>query len=160
MRARLVFNALVHQYFVPGVQLGSKIRSNGSGTLGEVMSANRPVRPGQGCLWCNQLIDTNQLALEAKTDEERKAQAYGVEEPNPSVISLNAISAAHAVNDFLLDYLDLRPEPETFHYEEFRFLHRKRNLVEPRRDPACSECSRTGLRYGMGDNVALPCSEG
>jgi hypothetical protein len=160
MRARLVFNALVHQYFIPGVQLGSKIRSNGSGTLAEVMSANRPVRPGQGCLWCNQLIDANQLALEAKTDDERRAQAYGVEEPNPSVISLNAISAAHAVNDFLLDYLDLRPEPETFHYEEFRFLHRKRNLVEPRRDPACSECSRLGLRYGMGDHVALPCVEG
>ena len=26
MRARLVFNALVHQYLIPGVQLGSKIR--------------------------------------------------------------------------------------------------------------------------------------
>ena len=74
----------------------------------EVMSANRPVRPGTGCLWCNQLIDPNQLAKEAKTDEERKAQAYGVEEPNPSVISLNAVSAAHAANDFLLDYLGLR----------------------------------------------------
>lgn len=27
MRARLVFNALVHQYLIPGVQLGSKIRT-------------------------------------------------------------------------------------------------------------------------------------
>ena len=61
-----------------------------TGALVEVMSAKRPVRPGHGCLWCNQLIDQNQLAKEAKTDEERKAQAYGVNEPNPSVISLNA----------------------------------------------------------------------
>jgi hypothetical protein len=159
MRARLVFNALVHQYLIPGVQLGSKVRSGKTGALIEVMSANRPVRPGQGCLWCNQLIDRNQLAKEAKTDEERKEQAYGVDEPNPSVISLNGVSAAHAVNDFLLDYLGLRPERDPLYYEEFHFLTAKRTLVQPRRDRECSECSRTGLRYGRGDSVALPCNE-
>lgn len=51
--------------------------------------------------------------------------AYGVEEPNPSVISLNAISAAHAVNDFMLDYLGLRPEPPTLYYEHFHLLGRR-----------------------------------
>jgi len=160
MRARLVFNALVHQYLIPGVQLGSKIRAEETGALVEVMSANRPVRPSYGCLWCNQLIDPSQLAKEAKTDDERKAQAYGVEEPNPSVISLNAISAAHAVNDFLLDYLSLRSEPAAIYYEQFHFLKNRRDLVEPRRDTDCSECSPTGLRYGRGDSVALPCTEG
>jgi hypothetical protein len=160
MRARLVFNALVHQYLIPGVQLGSKIRPDSKGALEEVMSANRPVRPGHGCLWCNQLIDSNQLAKEAKTDEERRAQEYGVEEPNPSVISLNAISAAHSVNDFLLDYLDLRSETDKLYYEHFHFLKRTRTLVEPRKDQDCSECSRGGERYGRGDSVALPCIEG
>ena len=160
MRARLVFNALVHQYLVPGVQLGSKIRSNSDSGLVDVMSANRPVRPGHGCLWCNGLIDTNALAKESKSDDERKAQAYGVEEPNPSVISLNAISASHAVNDFLLNYLCLRPEGDALYYEEFHFLASKRNLVAPRRDPDCPECSPSGLRYGRADEVALPCIEG
>jgi hypothetical protein len=160
MRARLVFNALVHQYLIPGVQLGSKIRSDPQGALLDVMSANRPVRPGHGCLWCNQLIDVTALAKEAKTDDERKAQAYGVEEANPSVISLNAVSAAHAVNDFLLDYLSLRPEPELLDYEEFHFLERTRSLVEPRKDPECPECSRAGQRYGRGDSIELPCIEG
>ena len=160
MRARLVFNAIVHQYLIPGVQLGSKIRSDDTGVLLEVMSAKRPVRPGQGCLWCNELIDPSQLAKEAKTDEERKAQAYGVEEPNPSVISLNAVSAAHSVNDFLLDYLGLRPDNGQLYYEHFHFLNGKRSLVEPRRDADCSECSPTGLRYGRGTSVALPCIEG
>lgn len=159
MRARLVFNAIVHQYLIPGAQLGSKIRADNEGGLAEVMSANRPVRPGQGCLWCNQLIDQNLLAKEAKTDEERKEQAYGVEEPNPSVISLNGISAAHAVNDFLLDYLGLRAE-RALYYEHFHALKGKQNLVVPRRDEDCSECSQTGLRYGRGDSVALPCTEG
>jgi hypothetical protein len=160
MRARLVFNALVHQYLIPGVQLGSKIRPDPEGVLIDVMSANRPIRPGHGCLWCNQLIDANALAKEAKTDDERKAQAYGVEEANPSVISLNAISAAHAVNDFLLDYLSLRPEPDLLHYEEFHFLNHARRLVQPRKDSECPECSRLGNRYARGDSVTLPCVEG
>jgi hypothetical protein len=160
MRARLVVNAIIHQYLIPGVQLGSKIRPDANGALAEVMSANRPLRPGHGCLLCNQLIDATQLAKEAKTDEERKAQAYGVEEPNPSVISLNAVSASHAVNDFLLDYLGLRPETSQLYYEHFHFLKSTRSLVEPRKDKECSECSHGGLRYGRGDGVGLPCIEG
>ena len=160
MRARLVVNAIIHQYLIPGVQLGSKIQSDATGTLIEAMSANRPIRPGRGCLLCNQLIDATQLAKEAKTDEERRAQAYGVEEPNPSVISLNAVSAAHAVNDFLLDYLGLRNESGYLYFEHFHFLKGKRSLVEPRKDKECSECSHSGLRYGRGDAVGLPCVEG
>ena len=159
MRARLVINAIVNQYLIPGVQLGSKIRSDASGALLDVMSANRPLRPGHGCLWCNQLIDQNILAKEAKTDQERKAQAYGVEEPNPSVISLNAISASHAVNDFLLDYLALRPE-RPLYYEHFHMLTGRQSLVAPRQDKECPECSLIGLRYGRGDLIPLPCIEG
>jgi len=160
MRARLVFNALVHQYLIPGVQLGSKIRQDPDGTLADVMSANRPVRPGYGCLWCNQLIDPTALAKEAKSDEERKAQEYGVEEPNPSVISLNAIAAAHGVNDFLLDDLGMRTNAEPVLYEHFHCLSRKRDLVQPRRDPSCSECSYQGSRFGRGDLIELPCING
>jgi len=160
MRARLVFNALVHQYLIPGVQLGSKVRPSTDGSLADVMSANRPVRPGHACLWCNQLIDTTALAKEAKTDEERKAQEYGVEEPNPSVISLNAISAAHAVNDFLMDYLCLRASEGPINYEHFHCLSQKRDIVQPRKDMDCSECSIHGLRFGRGDSVDLPCIEG
>jgi hypothetical protein len=160
MRARLVFNAIVHQYLIPGVQLGAKIRPDSTGALAEVMSANRPVRPGSGCLWCNQFIDPAQLAKEAKTDEERKTQAYGVEEPNPSVISLNAVAAAHAVNDFLLDYLSLRAGDGKLYYEHFHFLKRTRMLVEPRKAVDCPECAHTGQRYGRGDAVELPCIKG
>ncbi|MGZ3236970.1 MAG: ThiF family adenylyltransferase [Burkholderiaceae bacterium] len=160
MRARLVFNALVHQYLIPGVQLGSKIRSNPEGALLDVMSANRPVRPGLGCLWCNQLIDPTALAKEAKSDAERKAQAYGAEEDNPSVISINAVSAAHAVNDFLLDYLALRPEASEHYYEHFHHLKHARNFVMPRKETGCSECSQMDGRYALGDAIELPCSYG
>jgi hypothetical protein len=159
MRARLVVNALVHQYLIPAVQLGSKIRANEKGRVIEVFSAIRPLRPGIGCLWCNQLIDPSLLAKEAKTDAERKAQAYGIEEPNPSVISLNAVSAAHAVNDFLMDYLGLRPE-NPLYYKHIHALTGKLQLVEPRKDAECPECSKDGMRFGRGDGVDLPCIEG
>ena len=159
MRARLVVNALVHQYLIPAVQLGSKIRSDDKGRVVDAFSANCPLRPGMGCLWCNQLIDSNILAKEAKTDAERKAQAYGVDEPNPSVISLNAVAAAHAVNDFLMDYLALREE-RPLYYQHFHALTAKFQQVEPRKDGDCPECAQSGLRFGRGDGIDLPCIEG
>lgn len=159
MRARLVFNALVHQYLIPGVQLGAKVRAAADGVLLDVMSAVRPVRPGEGCLWCNQLIDPHQLAIEAKSDAERRAQAYGVAEPNPSVITLNAVAAAHAVNDFLFLYLDLPSMPAPLTYRHFHFLDGTAKQVLPRKDDECRECGRIG-RYGRGDSMSLPCVEG
>ena len=157
MRARLLVNALTHQYLIPAVQMGAKIRTNLSGSIEEAMSAVRHLRPGKGCLWCNGLIDTTQLAIEAKTDEERKNQAYGVQEPNPSVITLNAVTAAHAVNDFLFDFLDLRPKPIETGYQHYHFLQGITQNVIPRRDPDCLECNR---RLGMGDAIELPTISG
>ncbi|WP_426441081.1 hypothetical protein [Bradyrhizobium genosp. P] len=114
-------NALVHQYLIPAVQLDSKIRADEQGRVIDAFSAIRPLHPGAGCLWCNRLIEPTLLAKEAKTDAERKAQAYGVEEPNPGVISLNAVSAGHAVNDFLMDYLGLRGD-RSLHYQHINAL--------------------------------------
>ena len=83
MRARLVVNALAHQYLIPAIQMGAKIRQGDCGNLEDAMCAVRHIRPGTGCLWCNGLIDPTQLAIEAKSDRERKEQAYGVQEPQP-----------------------------------------------------------------------------
>lgn len=161
MRARLIFNAVVHQYLIPGVQLGSKVTTDKQGRVTDVMSAVRPVRPGLGCLWCNQLIDPTLLAIEAKTDDERKAQAYGVAEPNPSVIALNAVSAAHGVNDFMLDFLGIRESTDELEFQHVHFVPRARPMrVQPRRDPSCSECSQVGRRYGRADGIPLPAIEG
>ena len=123
--------------------------------------AAKLVRPSNGCLWCNQLIDPTQLALEAKSDAERKAQAYGTAEPNPSVITLNAVAAAHAVNDFLFDYLGLRQDSTALHYEHFHFLRPTPHKILPRKDPHCSECGREAAsRFARGDGRSLPCIDG
>jgi len=158
MRARLVFNALVHQYLIPGVQLGAKISAGPRDELQDAMSAVRQVRPGLGCLWCNQLIDPTQLAIESKTDSERMAQAYGVNEPNPSVIAMNGVSAAHAVNEFLFDFLGLRKPGGPVEYRHFHYLEDSAMRVVPRQDAGCSECGQGPLsRFGKGDAVPLPC---
>ena len=157
MRARLVANALAHQYLVPVVQMGAKIRRRDDGQLEDAMCAVRHVRPGKGCLWCNGLIDPTQLAIEAKSDSERKEQAYGVQEPNPSVISLNAVAAAHAVNDFLFDFLGLRTSDAEPAYRHFHFARGKSQHVFPRRDAECRECVQ---RLAMGDALELPVLEG
>ena len=157
MRARLVVNALAHQYLIPAIQMGAKIRTGNCGNIEDAMCAVRHIRPGTGCLWCNGLIDPTQLAIEAKSDSERKEQAYGVQEPNPSVITLNAVAAAHAVNDFLFDFLGLRTVDVEADYHHFQFHRGKAQHVMPRRSPECRECVH---RLAMGDALELPVVEG
>ena len=157
MRARLVVNALAHQYLIPVVQMGARIRRGDHGSIEDAMSAVRHIRPGTGCLWCNGLIDPTQLAIEAKSDSERREQAYGVEEPNPSVITLNAVAAAHAVNDFLFDFLGLRTGDPEVAYQHFHFHRAKAERVIPRQSPECRECVQ---RLAMGDVLELPVVEG
>ena len=157
MRARLVVNAVAHQYLVPTVQMGTKIRTDESGKIEDAMSVVRHIRPTVGCLWCNGLIDPTQLAIEAKTDEERKEQAYGVQEPNPSVITMNAVAAAHATNDFLFDFLDLASGDSPSAYFNFHFDASRMFDVEPRRDSDCHECA---ARFALGDALELPTRKG
>lgn len=160
MRARLVFNAIVNQYFIPGVQLGSKVIAEPrTGTLEAAYSVVRKVSPSNGCLLCNQLIDATRLADEWKTDSERLDQQYGTSSANPSVITMNSVSAAHAANDFLfyftgLNRVDVRPP-----YLRFDHLSGLPRFEEPRRSPTCTECSMNPMsRLGMGDARDLPCA--
>ena len=103
MRARLVFNQIVQQYFIPGSQIGSKVSTDPvTGAVTAVFSMVRPVTPDSGCLWCNQVINPAKLQAEDQTQGERKAQRY-VDEPDvaaPSVITLNALGAANLVDGF------------------------------------------------------------
>lgn len=153
MRARLMVNALTHQYLIPAVQLGAKINARPGGEIEEAFSAVREIRPAHGCLWCNGWIDATQLAIESKSDAERIAQAYGVNEPNPSVITLNAVAAAHGVNNFLFDFLGLRTSERDYTYEHFHSLPVAIRKIVPRRDPNCHECAD---RLGRGDSMDLP----
>jgi hypothetical protein len=159
--ARLVFNALVHQYYIPGIQVGAKIRADQTtGELLDAFSVMRWILPGFGCLWCTGLISPHKLALEAKTDSERARQQYGSESPDPSVITLNAIAASHAVNECLFALTGLRRVPDTTIAGVMWHHHSQKTAVNGWKAPEeCSECGHhEASRFGRGDSVSLPIS--
>ena len=110
MGARLLFNAIVHQYGIPGIQVGAKIPVADDGAVGNVFCVSRMVTPEQGCLWCNGLINPGSLQDEAVPEAARRGYAY-VDDPGvvaPSVVTMNAISCAHAADDFLFHLTGLK----------------------------------------------------
>lgn len=143
MRARLLFNAVVHQYLIPGVQVGSKVvHDKDSGEITGVHSIVRPVTPDCGCLWCNQLINRAKLQEEGQTERERQAQRY-VDEKSivaPSVITLNAVGASQAANDFLFYMTGLTSPDASRGYQRFEPRRRTVALDGPRRSWECTEC--------------------
>ena len=161
MRARLVVNAIVNQHLIPAVQVGSKILlSKEGGNLEQLYSVVRHMRPGCGCLSCNGLISGYRLAIEEKSEADWRAQNYGAETPNPSVITLNGIGASRATNDFLMDFVGTdvnRPAAAYYRYDVFKGTWLKTNL---RHDKDCSECSGdTESRFARGSGVRLPCRQ-
>lgn len=160
-QSRLMFNALVHQYLIPGVQIGSKVPvDHRSGEVGGIFVASRPVVPhsGGGCLWCNGLISATRLQEEALSQVEHERQRY-VDDPQvhaPSVITLNALAAGQAVNDFTMGFLGLQEHGEPgylMHYvRERRWIPTSCQF-----DTRCLHCGRTSPSvYGRGDGAESP----
>jgi hypothetical protein len=143
MRARLLINAIVHQYLIPAVQVGSKVvHDKDSGAITGVHTITRPITPECGCLWCNQLINRAKLQEEAQTERERQAQRYVDEQTivAPSVITLNAVGAAQAANDFLFYMTGLTSNEASAAYMRFDPRKRSVSLDSPRRSWDCTEC--------------------
>ncbi len=162
IQSRLVFNALVHQYLVPGAQIGVKVTTDGNNAVDDIIVASRLILPhqGGGCLECNGLIPPGRLQLEALTEPERQTQRYidAEEVAEPSVITLNAASAAQAANDLLLMFTSLyREDVDMGHRLQFA-RSRETCVVRLRSDEACLDCgSSSRSRRGRGDRARLPC---
>jgi molybdopterin/thiamine biosynthesis adenylyltransferase len=156
--ARRLVDVLTHQYFIPSTQVGAKVTIDKStGAVADVFSAIRASVPGSGCLRCNQLISPVLLQEEGKSRNERRRQRYLDDDdvPAPSVITLNAVSAAHAVNDWMMSVTGLTHEtasPEL--WETFHPLDDELVVYTQRRDPECTTCGPS--RYARGDAKRLP----
>ena len=153
MQARLVVNAICHQYLVPVWQVGAKVVNDETGAIQDVFSVIRRLIPGQSCLWCNELINTARLAEEAVSQEQRAVQRYVDEVPAPSVITLNAVACAHAVDQYLFATLGLQESSEEIQWLKYRPFDTSRTIELPRREPECSECEG---RLGTGNLQTLP----
>jgi hypothetical protein len=163
IQSRLVFNALVHQYLIPGVQVGAKVPvDRKAGTVGDAFVATRPVLPyaGGGCLSCHELIPAARLQEEALSENERRAQRYVESEDvaDPSVITLNVLSAAQAVNDMMMMFTGLYHDGVNLHHQINFVRERMLTEVGPMADEFCMDCSDTvrSLR-ARGDHARLPC---
>ena len=153
MQARLVANAVCHQYLIPTWQVGAKVVNDSTGAIQDVFSVVRQLIPGQSCLWCNELINPSRLADEAASPEQRAKQRYVDDVPAPSVITLNAVACAHAVNQYLFRTVGLEEMPEEIHWLKYRPTTDYPTIELPRQEPECPEC---GGRLGAGRLKKLP----
>lgn len=163
IQSRLVFNALVHQYLIPGAQVGVKVTvDRRRRSVDEITVVSRPILPfaGGGCLDCNSLIPPDRLTEEALSPEERRAQRYVDDEEvaEPSVITLNALSAAAVVNDLMMMFTGLYNEGTQLPYQLHFARERETYSADPQNMSTCLDCSNTPKsRRARGDRARLPC---
>lgn len=141
--ARHWVNQAVHQHLIPATQAGVKIPVDSTGQVGRIHVAVRQQLPGNGCMWCNQLINPTELALDMLPDEQQEHARYLDEVPAPAVIALNSIAAGEAVNHFMLAVTNLHTDDD-----DHSLLHfprsGERTPQQSRRDPTCPTCSTRG----------------
>ena len=164
IQSRLVFNAIVHQYLIPGAQIGIKPELDTSNRVDQIKVANRIVLPypGGGCLDCNNLIPADRLTNEGLSDKERRAQRYidTDEVTQPSVITLNVLSAARVANDFMMMFTGLFNESVKLGHQMEFAENRQVFEVGLQTNDSCFDCSSSNFsRRARGDRTLLPCRE-
>jgi hypothetical protein len=126
------------------------------GSVADIYAVSRAVFPRNGCLLCNSLINPTKLQLEATDASQAARQHYGTGLSAPSVISLNALSAAEAVNLFQFHVTGLAVASAAG-FARMRPINRALTLDIPRQEQTCPECGvGPNSRFGKGDGAALP----
>lgn len=157
--ARMVTNAIAHQFLIPMVQIGTRIDvHSATGSVGDIRTNIRPVLPGTGCLRCNQLISPSKIQEESVDDLERERSRYVDEVPAPSVITFNTWAASRAATDFLLMAGCLLRESDEASYLRYRPRNGQEEPVTPQPNkPGCRDCgSVESSRRARGSSVDLP----
>ncbi len=153
--ARRLVNSISHQYLVPYTQVGSKV-SVVDGRIADIFAVSRMSSPGSGCLQCNELIPAWRLTEEATEERQRRRQRY-VDDDDvhaPSVITLNAVAASRAVDDWLMSVGGLTDaQASADHWVKYHPMTDEVVEHQPARLPDCRHCGRT--RFGLGDGVGL-----
>ena len=160
-----MFNSIVHQYLIPGAQIGVKVAVEPSTKeIGDIFTASRVILPysGAGCLECNHLISADRLRLEALPEPDRRAQRYVEDDEvqEPSVIALNALSAAQVAVDFMLMFTGLFKDGVTTGHVLNFVRERTSAKVSSTMTENCPDCGvGTNSRRARGDRFRLPYRE-
>ena len=160
--AKLLVNALSHQYLIPYSQIGSKIQKS-DGKTTDIFTISRKIHPESGCLWCNGAINPAKLTDEGKSEQQLANENYGMDrnEPAPSLISLNAVSSSEAVNNFLFYILGITEQDCASGYRIFRPITREVEYQKPRSSANCPFCGDApDSQFARGDaGKELPCKK-
>jgi hypothetical protein len=100
-------------------------------------------------MWCNELINPNELAIDMHPGRERTAARYVPGVPAPSVIALNGVAAMEAVSHFMLASTGLHDDSSDTSWLMCMPRERDRAAQIPRRDADCPWCSAVG-QLGRG----------
>lgn len=160
--ARMLVNAVAHQFLIPAVQLGTRIDVDPeTGAVADIRTNVRPILPGSGCLRCNKLISPTRLQEESTDQRERERNRYVDEIPAPSVITFNTWAASQAATDFMLMLAELMDPTAPIDYIRFRPRLRKVEPVKPIANKAdCKDCGTAPQsRRARGQGAQLPLPE-
>lgn len=160
--SRAVINRFAHQYLVPAVDMGIRLDARG-GRVSAVGGQVSLVGAGLSCLRCSGLINAERVRSEAMPVTERKQLALegyveGLDDPEPSVISLNTTVAGLAVTAGVSLFTALLGgrSPLQLRYDATRGVVFP---VDARHDPGCDVCSNTDGVKGLGDLQAVSAYE-
>jgi len=157
--ARLILNELCLAYLIPYIDIGTEIYSK-EGQIELVGGRMNLVLPNGPCLHCTGQIDLEEARISLSSEAEfriaqERGYIKGIEEPSPSVVSLNGIMASLAVTEFLNLVCGVRPPQPLLVYDMIgEGRGRNAQWVTPQllnQNTNCYECGLTGI----GDAVDL-----
>jgi hypothetical protein len=164
MLARSVVNQIAYQYLIPTLQVGSKpVVDRDTGKVLDVFGVVRTLGTSPGCLLCGELIDSIRLSEESLGNEDQVARQRYVDDPDvhsPSVITLNAMAAGWAANDFMQFMVGIGRPSSGFRILRIQpvGVNGQHVTVQVRDEvPSCYVCGDASLSVrGSGDRRELP----
>jgi len=157
--ARLVMNELALAFGIPYLDTAVAVDARG-GVLRSAGGRVAVVLPGGPCLSCMGEIDRREAAFflsseQQKADQRVRGYVTGLEAPAPSVVSVNGMAAASAVNEFAI-YVSGSRQVNVFTEIDLLGVGRsvKSQWVTPvkyERNPSCVAC----LSAGSGDRSGI-----
>jgi molybdopterin/thiamine biosynthesis adenylyltransferase len=148
--SRSFLTELCAQFYVPVIDLGVEVVPGDRFRAG---GGVRVLRPGSGCLWCAETLNSNLVREEYLSEHDRDLEAVrgylrGDGEPAPSVVALNGVVASLAVMEIcqlLVGMLGTARDRLLYRSEQ-----RALSTTALRRQPGCHVCGDAGV-LGQGD---------
>lgn len=150
--SRSVIQQVAYQYLIPCLDIGSSI-TTAQGKVTGIFGRVQLLGPDQPCLWCSELLNSEEVRRDMMNEFERKADPYvqGANVTAPSVISLNGTVVSLAVTMILGLVTSIPIQSRHLIYDASKSGLRTVRAVAK---DDCFICSRSGA-FGLGDTQDL-----